>query len=345
MKRTGSLGLSLFLLIALAASTLPSFAQERTPQAKTRPEYDAYMAFFQEKDPAKKAGLGEKFIADFKDSDFIRDSYLGILNAYAAAKNFPKVIETAEKAIALPNADNTLKARAYFQAMVASQNQNNADKIIEYGRKLLAIQPDDLNAMVVLSAVIPTKLPADDAGKKAALDEAEGYADKALAGIQGMLAKADAATKAQLEQIQGNLLATKGLIAYNRQDYNKSIEEYEKALAKTPKDDVARFYLALDFQALQVAASREYQVALKAENDAKAARADQPTIDELAAKRAGLEDDIRKWGDKAMEQFAIAAGLGGPVAAQAKDALTKLWTAKNDNTNGLEEFIASKKLP
>ena len=75
----------------------------------------------------------------------------------------------------------------------------------------------------------------------------------------------------------------------------------------------------------------------------KSARADQPTIDELAAKRGGLEEDIRKYRDKAIDEFAIAVALGGQVSSQAKDALTRLWTAKNENTNGLDQFVAQKK--
>ena len=197
--------------------------------------------------------------------------------------------------------------------------------------------------MITLSAVIPAKLPEDAAGKKTALDKAQDLANKALSGIQGMVAKAPAESKPQLEQIEGNLHATLGLVAYNRPDYNKSIQEYELALQKTPKDEVAHFYLGLDYQALAAQASHEYQAAVDAENKAKAARADQPTIDELAAKRGGLEDDIRKARDKAIDEFAIAVALGGQVSAQAKDALTRLWTAKNDNTNGLEEFVAQKK--
>jgi tetratricopeptide (TPR) repeat protein len=158
-----------------------------------------------------------------------------------------------------------------------------------------------------------------------------------------MAAKADAATKPQLTQIEGNLYATKGLVAYNRQDSQKSIAEYEQAIQRTPKDDIAHFYLALDYQALSAASSKEYQVALKAENDAKLSRAEQPVIDELVARRAGLEDDIRKHRDKSIDEFAIATALGGPVSSQAKDALTKMWVAKNDSTDGLEAFIAEKK--
>jgi len=343
MKRTAYLGFSLLLLIALLAAP-PAFGQDKPKQAKTPAEYNAYLAFYNEKDPAKKAELGEKFVNDFKESDFVTDAYLGTLTAYSNAKNWRKVIDTAEKAVALPNADNKLKAAAYFNAMVAAQNLNDVDKVIGYGEKVLTIDATDLNALVTLSAVIPAKLPAGDAEKKTALDKADNYANKALSGVQGLLAKADAATKAQLVPIEGNLLATKGLIAYNRMDYMKSIEEYEQALQRTPKDDVARFYLALDYQALAAQSSRQYTAAVDDENKAKRERAEQPVIDELAAKSAGLAEDVRKYRDKAIEEFANAAALGGPVAMQAKTALETMWKAKNnDSLAGMDEYIAERK--
>ena len=343
MKRTGFLGLSLLLLCALVVSALPGFAQEKQPQAKTRPEYDAYLALYNEKEPAKKAALGEKFITEFKDSDFIPNAHTMIVKAYTDEKNWAKVVESADRAAALPNADNKLKAYAYANAMIASQNTNNIDKVISYGEKVLAITPDDLNTMITLSAVIPMKLPTDAAGKTAALDKANDLATKALAGVQKMAATASAADKPQLVQIEGNLHSTIGLIAYNRPDYTKSIQEYELAIQRAPKDEVAHFYLGLNHQALAAQASRDYQAAVNAENAAKAARAEQPAIDELAAKREGLAEDVRKARDKAIDEFAIATAIGGQVGPQAKDALTKLWTAKNENTNGMEEFIAQKK--
>src|SRR3989454_12039401 len=99
-------------------------------------------------------------------------------------------------------------------------------------------------------------------------------------------------------QIESQLHGTLGLIAYNRPDYAKSIEEYEAALKGNPKDDVAHFYLGANYQILTAQASRQYQDALKAENDAKAAKADQPTIDDLAAKRQGLENEVREKRDR-----------------------------------------------
>ena len=214
MKRTGYLGVSLFLISALAVSALPAFGQ----QPKTKPEYDAYMLFFNEKDPAKRAANGEKFIADFKESEMVPGTYTGIISAYLGAKNWPKVIEIVEKVVAMPGTTNQVKAFAYANAMLASQNANDVDKVISYGEKTLAIQPDDIRALIAVSGAIPLKLPADAAGKTAALDKADSLATKGLAGIQGMLAKASAADKAELQAIEGSLYATRGLVAYTKME-------------------------------------------------------------------------------------------------------------------------------
>src|SRR4030095_14242340 len=127
--------------------------------------------------------------------------------------------------------------------MIAAQNVNDVGKVISYGDKALAIDPNDLNAMMIVAGAIPTKLPTDEAGKKAALDKSQDLATKALAGVGKIMATADAATKAQLTQIEGSLHSTLGLVANSKGDYNKSIQEYQQVIQRIPKDDVAHFYL------------------------------------------------------------------------------------------------------
>ena len=346
MRRTGYLGIALLLVFALAVAALPGFgqaAQAQGPRYKSTAEGTAYVTFFNEKDPVKKAAAGEKFITDYKDSDFVNTSYMLIIQAYTMSQNWAKVLDAADRAVASPGADNKLKAFANANAMVAAQNQNQVDKVLSYGDKVLAIDPTDLNAMITLATVIPTKLPADEAGKKASLDKAEGLAKKALAGVEPLLAQAQGPQKGQITQIQSQLHETLGFIAYNRPDYAKSIEEYEATIKISPKDDVAHYYLAANYQALSAQASRQYQDAVKKENDAKAAKADQPTLDELVATRQGLENEVRDKRDKAIDEYALAVAIGGSVAQNARSALEKLWQNKNDNLNGMDEFIADKK--
>src|SRR5437879_4574765 len=211
MRRTGYLGTSLLLVLALAATALPGFgqaAQAKGPQARTQPEYNAYTALYNEKTPPKKAELGEKCITDFKDSDFIANAYTMIIGAYTSSQNWAKVMDAAERAVAIPMADNRLKAFAYANAMVGAQNLNQVDRVLSYGEKVLAIDPNDLNTLITLSAAIPAKLPTDGPGKKAALDKAEEFGRKALAGIQPLLAQAQGEQKKQIAQIDSQLHET-----------------------------------------------------------------------------------------------------------------------------------------
>ena len=112
MKRTGYLvSMSALLVLALAAAALPGFgqaAQAKQPQAKTQAEYNAYKALYDEQNPQKKAELGEKFLTDFKESDFIANTHTMIIGAYTRAQNWAKVIDAAERAVASPVADNKL---------------------------------------------------------------------------------------------------------------------------------------------------------------------------------------------------------------------------------------------
>src|SRR5262249_35790106 len=261
MKRTAYLGFSLILIPAFA---LVGFGQARQPQIRSQAEYGAYMDMFNEQDAQKKAALGEKFLKNWKESDFIPQTHRAIVGAYSKAQNWDKVMEAADRAATSAGADNTLKAFVYGNAMMAAQNSNNLDKVISYGDKVLAIAPDDVDTMMVVSAAIPMKLPADGAAKNAALDKASTLATKALAALQPAIAQAQAAQKPALLQAEGQLHGTLGLVAYNRPDHKKAVEEYEAAVKGTPKDDLIRYYLGASYSALTSQASKDFQAAVNA---------------------------------------------------------------------------------
>jgi tetratricopeptide (TPR) repeat protein len=348
MKRTWYLGISLLLIVALG---VPAFSQAPPqPQAKTQAEYNAYKALYDEQNPQKKAELGEKFLTDFKDSDFVGQSYTMLIGAYSRAQNWAKVMEAADRAVMFPKADMRLKTFAMENAMVAAQQANNFEKILEYGDKLLAIDPNNLNAMITLSSMIPERLPMDEAAKKAALEKANTLAMKAMGGVQQVFSQPKPAqiTDAQWTQekanLEGNLHATMGFISLNNRDYGKAVEHYESALKSVPKDGVAHFRLGLAYQFLTSEASRQLVDSIKAENEAKASRADQVQIDELVARRQGIEQDLNDKRDKAIDQLATAVAIGGVVGQPAREALEKLYKTKNnDSTAGLDELIAQKK--
>jgi tetratricopeptide (TPR) repeat protein len=351
MKRTCYLGLSLLLILALGVPAFSQQAPAPQPQAKSQAEYNAYKALYDEMNPAKKAELGEKFLVDFKESDFVGQSYTMIIGAYSRAQNWAKVMDAADRAVAFPKADNRLKTFAFQNAMVAAQQADNFPKIVEYGDKLLAVDPTNLNAMIALSSMLPERLPMDEAAKKAALDKASDLAAKAMTGVTALFAqpKPPSITDAQWSQekatLEGNLHATMGFIALNNRDYAKAVEHYETALKSIPKDGVAHFRLGLAYQFLTSDASKKLVDTITTLNAAKASRGDQVQIDELDAQRQGVQQDLEEKRDKAIDQLAIAVALGGVVAQPARDALTKLYQSKtpDGSTAGLEELIAKKK--
>jgi tetratricopeptide (TPR) repeat protein len=288
---------------------------------------------------------------DFKESDFIAQTYRMLVAAYSRAQNWAKVMETADRAVAFPKADPLTKTFAYENAMVAAQQSNNFEKIVEYGDKLLAADPNNLNAMITLSSMLPERLPMDEAARKAALDKAQGLATKAMSGVQQVFSQPKPAqiTDAQWTQekatLEGNLHATMGFIALNNRDYPKAIEHYETGLKSIPKDGVAHFRLGLAYQFLTSEASKLLVESIQAENKAKADRAEQFTIDELVAKRQGVEVDLNEKRDKAINELATAVAIGGVVGGPAREALTKLYQSKtaDGSTAGLDELIAQKK--
>jgi tetratricopeptide (TPR) repeat protein len=245
MKKTSYVGVSLLLMLMLAIS---AFSQARQPAAKTPAEHTAYLGFYNETNPAKKAELGEKFIVEFKDSDFVPASYGMILRAYAGAQNWPKVMDIADRWAGLPSATPVIKVNAYTAALEAGQQSNNFPKIIEYGDKILAIDPNNLNAQLVLATLLPERLPNDEAGKQAALTKAEGLANKAITGLSGMakpagVSDADWANfkNGSLGQLHGSL----GYIYLTRAEYEKAEKTFEEAIKSTPKDGVVRYRLGL----------------------------------------------------------------------------------------------------
>lgn len=344
MKKTGYLGLSLFLMLALAA---PAISQGPPPQAKTRAEYDAYMAVFNEKDPQKKAELGEKFLVDYKTSDFVKDANLIVVRAWALAKNCNKLMEAADRLAGVAGATNDNKANAYIEAMNCSQEANNFPKIVEYGDKILALDPNNLNALIVLATMLPERLPADEAGKTAALRKAEGHATKALGNLTGMAKPAgidDAAWNQFKSGTLGQLHGSMGLIHLTRMDYEKSISSYEEALKHTPKDWISRFRLGLAISSQIPSKSEAMVEAINEENRLKREKGDQVLIEEQAAKGQGLAELIRQLRDQAIDQLATAVAIGGDQAKPAKDQLEKLWKSKNgESLEGLDAFINQKK--
>src|SRR6476660_7843281 len=117
---------------AAAPATPP--AGKRPPQAKTQAEFDAYKVAAADTDAAALEKAADDFAAKFPDSE--------------------------------------LRILLYKTAMRGYQNANNADKMLDMGRKCLALDPNDPEALVDVAEVLTERTRDTDLDKDQRLDEA-----------------------------------------------------------------------------------------------------------------------------------------------------------------------------
>jgi tetratricopeptide (TPR) repeat protein len=332
MKRIAHLGFPLLMILAVA---LPTLAQT--------PDTDAYRTLYNEKDPAKQAELCEKFLAEtgaaFKDSMYREGTYLTMFRNYIVLKNWAKALDAAEKIDQLvPTVKPANKINTYTQAMAVGQQTNNIPKITQFGEKILAMDPNNLNALITLAPILVAQLPEDAAAKDAALNKAMDYSKKALA-----LPKPANVQDAQWQQVQAQLHSTVAFVYLNKLQYAEATGEYEQALKSDPKDGIDQWRLGLGYQGLARSVQPQLVEAYNKENEAKAAKAEQSVQDDLVAKREALLKDFNEKRDKAIDALARAVALGGQVAPLALPTLQALYKNKKESLDGLDDLIAEKK--
>jgi len=336
MKRKANLGWSLLLMAVFAIPTVA--------RAQTQDEGTAYANYYAEPDMKTKAAMGEKFISDFKTSQYADAVFRGIIQINSKLNNFPKVIElagTTEQRF--PSMKPEDKAQVYSYAMQAAQQSNNGAQTIAFGEKVIAIAPEDLNTLLTLSSTIPYVMPKD----AAAIAKAEQYAQKGMVVLAKFDPKAvglsDADWAKQKVGIEGSFHNTLGSIYFNKADYDKAADELQAATKCTPKDGSSWYLLGLAFNQQYASQGKTYTEAVEKSNAAIKTK-DQVLIEEGKATVAALEQNLREKRDQAIDALATAVALGGATQEQAMAQLKKLYANKNNgSTTGLDQLITSKK--
>ena len=198
-----------------AATPIP--AGKRPPQAKTKPEYDAYVALVGLKDPAAVEKAADDFVTKFPDSE--------------------------------------LKSAAYQRAMVAYQQAGNDDKTVELGRKSLTYNPDDPGVLVALADTLVQRTRETDLDKDERLAEATKFAQHSLQTVGDYPAPPNMPAE-QVTEVKNDLrsaaYAAIGAAAYTNKKYADAETNFKQALdvTKTNPDPTTmlRLTLALDKQ-------------------------------------------------------------------------------------------------
>jgi tetratricopeptide (TPR) repeat protein len=220
---------------ATGATATPPPQGKRPPQAKTKPEYDAYNAAVgapgAPADPVTLAKNADDFAAKFPDSE--------------------------------------LRILLFKASMRAFQNANNGDQMSAAAEKVLKIDPDDPEALVGAAEVIAEHTRDTDLDKDQRWEQAQKYASHAVATIDTDVAIPANTPQEKIDAYKGFLRSSAysvlGTISFNQEKYPDAENYFRKSIDALPSQPdpvvVLRLAIALDKQ-------NKYPEALKEANHA-----------------------------------------------------------------------------
>jgi tetratricopeptide (TPR) repeat protein len=216
-----------------AQATTPPPAK-RLPQAKTQPEYQAYQA--------------------------------------AVAKaNDPAALEAAANDFAAKYPDSELRVLLYKQAMSAYRSANNSQKVMEMGRKVLAIDPDSPEALIGVSEILVERTHDSDLDKTQRWAEAEKLLQHSLETIDTDIVVPPNTPQDKVDAFKADLRSSAysilGTLASNQEKYPDAESYYHKSLDAFPSQPdpvvVLRLALVLDKQGRYADALKEADKAVE----------------------------------------------------------------------------------
>jgi tetratricopeptide (TPR) repeat protein len=169
------------------------------PQAKSPEELDAYGLIFECQDPKETVTLAKGFLGDYPESEFRQYVLVQQMHSYEMLDDYERVIET--------------------------------------GKQALTVSSRNVDVLITLAAAIGDRVPVNGPQREALLAEAERYATQARDLLKGMKRSHSVPRKqfAQyIRQTRAENAAAFGLIALQRHDLNRAIEEYVEATTHRP---------------------------------------------------------------------------------------------------------------
>jgi tetratricopeptide (TPR) repeat protein len=197
--------------------------QEAKPQY-TMAEYNAYQAAAAEKNPATQVKALDDFATKYPNSALMIYIYPLYYQAYSQLKNYQKVIEYADKLVAL---GDKIDAGARYQALYARAFAYNA----------IVADPAQAKTGATDAALAKTAMAAAVAGLKA-LDE-----------VKKPEAMTDDAFATQKKQIQIYFNGTAAQAAMVQKDNASAITYYKAVLELNPDDAITSYRLGLAYMA------------------------------------------------------------------------------------------------
>ncbi len=182
------------------------------PQWKSRDEYDAFNAMAGEKDADKQIALAQAFIQKFANSDFIGNAY-------------------------------TVEMEDYYKL-------GKTDQAIDAAKKVMAANPNNLDALAFLSYVFPFKYNKADADAATQLTQAQTNAQHGLELVQKLPKPANVTQEAYDQYVKSKRAlfnGTLGFVGLQQNKYPDAINYLKQAKVDNPSDVYTIYRLALAY--------------------------------------------------------------------------------------------------
>jgi tetratricopeptide (TPR) repeat protein len=214
---------------------------KRPPQAKTDPEFNAWKAADEGSRPtAEEQAAAQKNPAD-------------------AQKIMAAVAERSEKAaddFATKFPDSEVRVLLYKPAMRSYHNLNNADKTEAMGRKILSIDGDDPEALVMVADVIAERTRESDIDKDQRYDEAMKMAQKAMQTVETDTTFNPGTPQEKIDAykalLRSNAYYVMGTVDFKKNNFAAAQANLQKSIDAYPAEPdpvaVLRLALSLDKQ-------------------------------------------------------------------------------------------------
>jgi tetratricopeptide (TPR) repeat protein len=288
--------LTTLLMAGLALLAAPADSQS-SPTQSTAP-------------PAAKGQVQAKTQAEY-------DAYQAIKNKPQSAEEFQKAVDDFSSRFP----DSNLRVPLYRALMKSYQQVDDPDKMMASGLKVLAIDKDDPEALIVVAEIQEEHTGPMDLDREQRMDQSVGNAQHALQTIDSDLAAPAGTPADRLEAykryLRSTALAIVGTIQYKRAQYAEAEITLKKAIdvdASNPDSVVVlRLALALDQQ-------RKYPEALQ-----QASRAVDLTKDDTEVGKAARSERDRllaETGGNNSQQTAPSANAPDATAPNSGAAST-----------------------
>ncbi len=205
--------------MAQAAAAPAAQGQDAAKPQYTMAEYNSFTAAQQIKDPTQQIKALDDFVAKYPNSALLIYVYPLYYNAYSQLKNYPKVIENADKLLALGDkVEAPVRYQAYYARAFAYSNMNPPPTDPEVNRKAHQAALDGLKTL-------------NDLKKPDNMSQADFDKQKQQPTILFNYTAANSATQMK--------------------DYQAAIQSYKEVLKLTPDDAITSYRIGQAYMAMQ----------------------------------------------------------------------------------------------